>query len=516
MILKSSERASASGLADHLTNARDNERVAVLSSRDLVSGDDVHRALAEMAAIAKGSRCTQHLHHAMMNPAQELTQQQWQQAWDAYEQEFGLQDQPFIEVEHHKEGRTHRHRVYDRITEQLKAVDFGYSRIRNEKVARVLEHEFGHDLTIGKHNRAVIARLREDGLQQVADWMERGHAHEQARPVAEKGHADHQIEKRTGLAKAEAEQAIRQAWDQSDSGHSLKAALEQDGLILARGEKRDFVVVDMAGAAHSLGRRVGEKAKTVKQRMADLDPASLPDVAQAREVQQEQARSHQLAQEERQREQEQQAKKAAAKEVEGAPPEQMPERDKRASDKRKRKQEITAGLDKQAVQAKQRDAEQRRQQAIERRKQREEARRLAADRANQLKAELEQREKQGMFDRAREAVSTKLAKVAGWMRGLGLLGGPPAPQPPQGAEKQAGDAAQTPNKSEQQHLPEPERQPQKSRRQIIDLDAITAEREAREARDKAEGKDKTRDKQQDKGQGLERTRDRGGRDDDER
>lgn len=272
-------------------------------------------------------------------------------------------------------------------------------------------------------------------------------------------------------------------------------------------------MVDMAGAPHALGRRVGEKAKTVKQRMADLDPASLPDVAQAREMQLELARSHQQAQAERQREQAQEAEQAAAKEVEAPPQALAPEHDTRASEKRKRKQEITAQLDKQAAQEKQREAEQRRQQAIERRKQLDEARRLAADRADRIKAELEQRENQGILGRAREAITSKLAKAAGWMRGLGLFGGPPAPQPPRGAEQQAGDAAQIPQKSEQQHLPEPERKREKTRYKIIDLDAITAEREARE---KAEGKDKSRDKQQDKGQGLERTRDRGGRDDDER
>lgn len=516
MILKSSERASASRLADHLTNAHDNERVAVLASRDLVCGDDVHRALAEMDAISKGTACTRHLHHAMMNPAQPLTEQQWARAWQAYEQEFGLEGQPFIEVEHHKEGRTHRHRVYDRITEQLKAVEFSWSRVRNEKIARVLEHEFGHDMTVGKHNKAVMARLREEGLEQVADWMEKGKAHELARPVAEKGHADHQIEKRTGLAKAEAEQAIRQAWDQSDSGQSLKTALKQDGLLLARGNRRDFVVVDMAGAAHSLGRRVGEKAKAVKQRMADLDPTSLPDVEQARAMQLELARSHEQAQAERKREQE------AAKEIEAAPtppePEQAiqqpPEADKSASGKRRRKQDIQAKLDQQeAERQKQQEEEKRRKLAAERRQQREEQRRLAAEKAAALQAELEEREKSGILTRTR----TALGKVAGWMRGLVSLGrskDQPQPQKPDvEARREAGAAAEITQKSEQQ------RQPQKSRRQIIDRAAIKKEREAREAREKAEGKDKGKEQEQeqDKGIGLERGRDdsggRGGDDD---
>ena len=527
MILKSSQRASARRLADHLTNAHDNERVVVLSSRDLVRGDDVHHALAEMDAISKGTSCTQHLHHAMMNPAQSLTEDQWAQAWAVYEQEFDLENQPFIEVEHHKEGRTHRHRVYDRITEQMKAVEFSWSRVRNEKIARVLEHEFGHDMTVGKHNKAVMARLREEGMDQVADWMEHGKAHEQARPVAEKSHADHQIEKRTGLSKAEAEQAIRQCWDRSDSGHSLKAALEEDGLMLARGDRRGFVVLDQSGAAHSLGRRVGEKAKVVKQRMADLSPDSLPDVEQARGMQLELAIQQARAVADREREAAKQAEmdQPAPNKEQGLQEPSQP--DQTASDKRKRKKQIEEKLDQAAAKLgereKRQEAEKRRQLALERRKQREEQRRLAAERAEALKVELEDREQQGLLGRVRHSVSQQLGRVAGWMRGLVRFGKSQDQKQAQTKEaearKEVGADAEITQKSEQQRQPDRTSERKKSRRQIIDLDAITREREAREKKEgRSKDKDKSQEQQKDQGIGLERRRDdpgdRGGGDDD--
>lgn len=518
MILKSSERANATSLANHLTNANDNERVAILASRDLVRGDDVHRALAEMDAISKGTNCTRHLHHAMMNPAQALSEDQWAQAWAAYEQEFGLEDQPFIEVEHHKEGRTHRHRVYDRITEQLKAVEFSYSKMRNEKVARILEHEFGHDMTVGKHNKAVMARLREDGLNQVADWMQHGKAHEQERPVAAKDHADHQIEKRTGLSKAEAEQTIRQCWNASDSGKSLKTALEQEGLMLARGNRRDFVVVDSAGAPHSLGRRVGEKAKVVKQRMADLAPDTLPDVAQARELQLELSHQHEQAVAEREAAQEA-AKQITPAELPDAQqaPDAPLQADTAATDKRKKKQAIKEQLAEKNRQLETLDAGQRRQQAIDRQKQRQAERKRNAARAADLKADLEQREQEGILTRTRKVVSQKLEKVADWMRGLVKRKPQQAQAKEPEAQKQAVDDAKKSKQSQQQRPPEHERKSNKLKRQIIDLEAITREREEREKR---EGKDKSKEqqKEQDQGHGLERTRgdtgDRGGGDDD--
>ena len=56
--------------------------------------------------------------------------------------------------------------------------------------------------------------------------------------------------------------------------------------MLARGDKRDFVVVDRAGETHSLSRRIeGAKAKDIRDRLADLDPASVPTVDQARQAQ---------------------------------------------------------------------------------------------------------------------------------------------------------------------------------------------------------------------------------------
>lgn len=527
MILKSCERKNASRLADHLMNVEMNERVTVLASRDLVRGDNVHRALAEMTAIGKGTRCEFHLHHVSMNPSEELTPEQWDQAWATYEQEFGLIEQPFIEVEHHKEGRTHRHRVYDRVTEQLKAVDFSHSWKRNELVGRQLEHEFGHQMTLGKHNQYVMGRLREDGLGHMADWMEQEKAHQQVRPVAGKSHADHQIEQRTGLSKAEAEQTIRQCWDRSDSGHSLKVALEEDGLLLARGDRRDFVVLDQSGATHSLGRRVGEKAKVVKQRMADLSPDNLPGVEQAREMQLELAIQQARAVAEREREAAKQAEmdQPAPDMEQGLQEPSQP--DQAASDKRKRKKQVEERLDQAAAkldeQEKQQEAEKRRKLALERRKQREEQRRLAAERAEALKAELEDREQQGLLGRVRHSVSQQLGRVAGWMRGLvrfGKSGDHKQAQTKEAeARKEVGADAEITQKSEQQRQPDRTSERQKSRRQIIDLEAITREREARERKEgRSKDKDKSQEQQQDQGIGLERRRDdpgdRGGGDDD--
>ena len=57
------------------------------------------------------------------------------------------------------------------------------------------------------------------------------------------------------------------------------------GYILARGDRRDFCIVDPAGDEHSLGKRlVGARAADVRAYMAEVDRGSLPSVAEAREL----------------------------------------------------------------------------------------------------------------------------------------------------------------------------------------------------------------------------------------
>jgi hypothetical protein len=79
-------------------------------------------------------------------------------------------------------------------------------------------------------------------------------------------------------------EAIRECWDRSDTGRAFAAALAQDGMILARGDWRDFVVVDREGGDDALSKRItGATAVQTRKRMSDIDRAHLPSVSEARE-----------------------------------------------------------------------------------------------------------------------------------------------------------------------------------------------------------------------------------------
>jgi len=283
MIVKLTQRAGAKALADHLTNAQDNERVEIGSAAGIARPGDVHAALGEMEAISRGFRCRNHMAHVMLNPEKPLSPEQWLKAWEMVEKEYGLNGHRHIEVCHEKEGRFHVHRVYDRLDDHGKAVQLSFSHMRNEKLGRLMEYEFGHDLTTGKHNRAVIGQLRKEGRGEVADWMEHGKAHETARPVAEVQHGEHQQEKRTGIAARRVKADLADAWQRSDTGQGFEAALADKGYLLARGDRRAFVLVDELGEVHS-AKLKGVKSADIQKRCEGLP---LPSVEEARSFQEE-------------------------------------------------------------------------------------------------------------------------------------------------------------------------------------------------------------------------------------
>ncbi|HHJ1218828.1 TPA: hypothetical protein ACQFLL_003643 [Proteus mirabilis] len=288
MIVKSSARSGGKALAAHLTNPEENERITITGSQGVTS-DDVHEAIAEMEGMSAGWSGSKPLFHAHISPDQAMSEKDWSAAWAEYEKEFGLEGHPYVEVEHLKDGRLpHRHRAYLRIDETNRANDIWRSKVRDEKISRLLEHELGHKLTHGPHDFQVMKRLQEEGRQDIAQWIE-------GRPTdrsVETGRAtnwdEHQQAKRTKVDKQGVRDDMAAAWQIGDSGSAVAAALEARGYVVAQGDKRDVVLVDVAGGVHSPARLLKQagidaRAKAIRERFADLK--DLPTVAQAQAMQ---------------------------------------------------------------------------------------------------------------------------------------------------------------------------------------------------------------------------------------
>jgi len=269
MIINGGSRSNGAFFSKHLSRADQNEQVQVVEIRGLAA-QTIGGAFHEMQAVASGTRCKNYFYHANINTRDNelLTPAQWEQAVDTLENELGLTGQPRLVVEHEKEGRTHRHVVWSRINpDSMTAISDSLTYPKHEQAARKLEVAFGHEPVA-----SVLVKDRDTVRpeRRPKDWESfRGQ---------ESKHDPRDI-------KAE----ITALWHAADSGHAFAAALQAHGYTLARGDRRDFCIIDDAGDAHSLARRIaGVKVAELRQRMEGIDPACLPSVQEGRALAQQQ------------------------------------------------------------------------------------------------------------------------------------------------------------------------------------------------------------------------------------
>jgi hypothetical protein len=266
VIIKGKSVGGAKRLAVHLMRTDTNERAEVKELRG-VAAEDLRGALLEMEAVAAGTRTTKPFYHGSINTRadERLTDEQRRHAIDRLEAALGLTGQARTIVVHEKEGREHCHIVWSRIDlERMAAISDSHNYRKHEEVARALEREFGHERVQGAH-------AERDG---------------KARPERTPSHAEMLQADRTGLSPKQVKEQITELWRGTDNGKDFSVALWNAGYVLARGDRRDYVVIDPRGGTHSLARRVeGEKAKDIRERMADLDPARVPSLADAKQLQ---------------------------------------------------------------------------------------------------------------------------------------------------------------------------------------------------------------------------------------
>lgn len=239
-----------------------NDTAEVTDSCGLLA-DDLDGMVRELAARGAHGRTDRPLIHVHADPppGRDWTPVQWVRWWALYEAEFDLADRPFVEVTHRKHGREHRHRLYLAVRADGSMVNLSHEYARREKLSRIVEHETGAPFVLGRHNRAVHQRLLEEGRDDVAAAMSAAGLLEASRPEALSPGARQQAE-RIGMDTASVDAAVLGAWQASDNGTSLVAALAAAGLHLVMGTK-DILVADEAGRLHPnpLARLLGRVSK---------------------------------------------------------------------------------------------------------------------------------------------------------------------------------------------------------------------------------------------------------------
>src|SRR5690348_4406051 len=274
MVPKGSQRGGGQQLATHLLNEFDNDRVELADVRGTIA-QDLHGAFAEWRAISRATQCRKYLYSLSLNPdpkQRPLTREQYVDFIERTEKKLGLSEQARIVVFHVKHGREHCHVVWSRIDERtMKAVQLSF----DHQDLRTIVRGFARD-----HGLQLPSSMQKNrGRERYKDRLKRENLTEQ------------QQEERSGITKAERIAAITQAWRDTKTGKELIAALEKRGYLLARGDRRGYVVVDRAGEIHSLAREIEvARTKDVRARLALFPVEKLPDAHKAQEFIREQAR----------------------------------------------------------------------------------------------------------------------------------------------------------------------------------------------------------------------------------
>jgi len=213
------------------------------------------------------------LYHCEISPearyARELTKKDWLRLADIAGEELGLDGQPRAVVLHAgKDGRPHLHVVWERTDlEKMKVISDAYNYIAHERASQRMELEFGHEIIPGKHAKRDRKKQPEFPRQKLTQ-------------------DEDQYQKRSGLSKEERVEEIKALHASADNGPALKAALEDAGYILAKGD-RGYVVVDQKGGHSVLSRNTGLKKKEIEAFMAGVELDKLPTIEEAKAVQSE-------------------------------------------------------------------------------------------------------------------------------------------------------------------------------------------------------------------------------------
>ena len=264
MIIAAVKRGNGGQLADYLLKEKKNDRATLMELRGFANPHDLKSGLLGIALEAAQTKGTAPFYHAALrlDDDETLTPEQWQHSIETLERRLKLDGQARAVVEHVFKGQPHVHVVWSLVDrEHGRMIELPFDAERRIETARQIEQQFGLR-TLARAHAPTQERLSRMDYEQ---------AERMRRTVAE-----------IRAVKA----AIRAAWRRSDNGAAFTAALQEHRLRLALGdsERQPFGVVDVCGKFHVLTRTVEAKAQAIRAKLADLDRAHIPSVAQARAV----------------------------------------------------------------------------------------------------------------------------------------------------------------------------------------------------------------------------------------
>lgn len=262
MILIGNQRGGGKDLAQHLMKD-ENELVQVHSLRGFAS-DNLVSAFQETYAISRATQCSKYLYSLSLNPpkGENASIEDFEAAIKRVENKLGLSGQPRAVVFHEKRGadgmlRRHAHAVWSRIdTQNMKAVQLSYDHPKLQDVSRELFIKHDWQMPLGHMNKEFTDKRNFS----LAEWQQA---------------------KRSGKDPKQIKRTFQDAWAMSDSKASFAHALEEQGYILAQGD-RGHIAVDYNGEKYAVSKWVGIKAKQVRSKLGEPDALPTTPLAHKR------------------------------------------------------------------------------------------------------------------------------------------------------------------------------------------------------------------------------------------
>lgn len=266
----------------HDKGASTSERVAFTQTRNLPT-DDAEKGMKWMAFTAKnaeylkaqsgvdkrGRKATQGAVYSFSlawHTEQQPEEQEMTNAADSLLAQLGLADHQAVYVAHSDTDHPHIHGVVNLVhPETGRTAQTSLDHLTMSKWAEAYEREHGRVYCDARvQNNAERERLK--ALKQQKQGLKS--EFDQASGEKRKG--------RSGFVKhreptAEKAPTVLELYERSDGGQAFKAALQEQGYTLAKGDRRGFVLVDEQGNVSSLSRQLkGQRAKDIKTRLQGL------------------------------------------------------------------------------------------------------------------------------------------------------------------------------------------------------------------------------------------------------
>lgn len=225
----------------HVHKTDENESVRVLEG-------DVNDILVDAELDARALGRSKSVRHIVISPDQELTAEQRNEAIQMIRQEYKMGERPIYLVEHVKaraDGKKipHFHFLAAETHGAGNQIEHAHFMRRNEKLARKMELKFGHNLTKGRHNKAVLNALKKEGATVEAAAIQ--HLTEGKPALAKYGNKSHQKAKRLGYSLPKISQALTelQKGTAADIAAGLDRICEEHGVTIQKSDRRSAILI---------------------------------------------------------------------------------------------------------------------------------------------------------------------------------------------------------------------------------------------------------------------------------